>query len=94
MILLEASYYIWMEQSLFQREGDQHPQIEGNSDDLAYVNYTSGSTGKPKGVMLSHRGIVRLVKNQKYINFSKSEVFCNFLLFLLMPQLLKFGEAY
>ena len=67
-----------MEQSLFQREGDQHPQIEGNSDDLAYVNYTSGSTGKPKGVMLSHRGIVRLVKNQKYINFSKSEVFLQF----------------
>ncbi|HFU7084348.1 TPA: amino acid adenylation domain-containing protein [Bacillus cereus] len=65
-------------ESFFQREGDQHPQIEGNSDDLAYVNYTSGSTGKPKGVMLSHRGIVRLVKNQKYINFSKSEVFLQF----------------
>ena len=81
MILLEASYYIWMEQSLFQREGDQHPQIEGNSDDLAYVNYTSGSTGKPKGVMLSHRGIVRLVKIKNTLIFPKVKSFAIFFYF-------------
>ena len=81
MILLEASYCIWMEQSLFQREGDQHPQIEGNSDDLAYVNYTSGSTGKPKGVMLSHRGIVRLVKIKNTLIFPKVKSFAIFFYF-------------
>ncbi|MFI9815103.1 non-ribosomal peptide synthetase [Saccharothrix variisporea] len=31
-------------------------------DDLAYVMFTSGSTGKPKGVAVTHRGIVRLVR--------------------------------
>ncbi|TLD19242.1 hypothetical protein PspLS_09963 [Pyricularia sp. CBS 133598] len=33
-----------------------------SAESLAYVMFTSGSTGKPKGVMVTHRGIVRLVK--------------------------------
>lgn len=32
-----------------------------------YVMYTSGSTGKPKGVIVSHRNVVKLVKNIDYI---------------------------
>jgi amino acid adenylation domain-containing protein len=39
------------------------------SSTLAYVIYTSGSTGKPKGVMVSHRNVVRLVKNTAYFPF-------------------------
>lgn len=41
-------------------------------DNIAYVMYTSGSTGKPKGVMIDHRGIIRLVKNTNYIEFTSS----------------------
>jgi amino acid adenylation domain-containing protein len=37
---------------------------------LAYVNYTSGSTGRPKGVRIIHRGVVRLVKETNYADFS------------------------
>ncbi|WP_028595414.1 non-ribosomal peptide synthetase [Paenibacillus assamensis] len=33
---------------------------------LAYTMYTSGTTGVPKGVMISHRNIVRLVRNIDY----------------------------
>ncbi|MBC9914699.1 non-ribosomal peptide synthetase [Chitinophaga varians] len=33
-------------------------------DDLAYIIYTSGSTGRPKGVMLSHGGVVNMVRSQ------------------------------
>lgn len=42
-------------------------------DSLAYIMYTSGSTGKPKGVMITHQNIVRLVKNNKFIEFQKEE---------------------
>ena len=45
------------------------------SEDLAYVIYTSGSTGKPKGSMIPHRGIVRLVKNTDYAEFTEDDVF-------------------
>ncbi|MBW4560439.1 MAG: amino acid adenylation domain-containing protein [Mojavia pulchra JT2-VF2] len=44
-------------------------------DNLAYVIYTSGSTGKPKGVSVLHRGVVRLVKDTNYVNFSPEDVF-------------------
>ncbi|HEV7515515.1 MAG TPA: amino acid adenylation domain-containing protein, partial [Thermoanaerobaculia bacterium] len=33
---------------------------------LAYVMYTSGSTGTPKGVAVTHRGVVRLVRETGY----------------------------
>ncbi|MEQ9316369.1 MAG: amino acid adenylation domain-containing protein, partial [Henriciella sp.] len=39
-------------------------------DAPAYIMYTSGSTGRPKGVIVPHRGIVRLVRGQDFINFS------------------------
>ena len=45
------------------------------SSNLAYVMYTSGSTGKPKGVSIIHKGVVRLVKNTNYIDFSSEDVF-------------------
>jgi amino acid adenylation domain-containing protein len=34
---------------------------------LALVIYTSGSTGRPKGVMLTHRGVVRLVREAAHL---------------------------
>ncbi|HEY0781546.1 MAG TPA: non-ribosomal peptide synthetase, partial [Thermoanaerobaculia bacterium] len=42
---------------------------------LAYVLYTSGSTGAPKGVEVSHRAVVRLVREVGYMSYGPGEVF-------------------
>jgi amino acid adenylation domain-containing protein/non-ribosomal peptide synthase protein (TIGR01720 family) len=44
-------------------------------DNLAYTIYTSGSTGTPKGVMITHKGVIRLVKNTNYLDFEKNLIF-------------------
>ncbi|MDQ1640627.1 MAG: hypothetical protein QOF62_3966 [Pyrinomonadaceae bacterium] len=54
------------------------PRSDTGADSLAYVMYTSGSTGKPKGVAITHKNIVRLVKNTNYANFTSDEVFLQF----------------
>jgi amino acid adenylation domain-containing protein/non-ribosomal peptide synthase protein (TIGR01720 family) len=53
---------------------DNLPSL-ATGDDLIYVMYTSGSTGKPKGVEVLHRGVVRLVYEPNYAQFSSEEVF-------------------
>jgi amino acid adenylation domain-containing protein len=47
----------------------------GSADGLAYVRYTSGSTGHPKGVAVPHRGVVRLVHDTDWLDFSPQETF-------------------
>ena len=46
-----------------------------DAENLAYIMYTSGSTGQPKGVAIPHRGVVRLVRDTDYADFSPHEVF-------------------
>ena len=59
-------------------EAETNPPSNAGADSLAYVMYTSGSTGKPKGVAVTHKNIVRLVKNTNYANFTSDEVFLQF----------------
>ena len=60
------------------RESPENLEITSGANNLAYVIYTSGSTGKPKGVAVTHRNVVRLVKNTNYASFSADEVFLQF----------------
>ncbi len=45
------------------------------ADALAYVMYTSGSTGRPKGVGVTHRNIVRLVREGGFADLGPDQVF-------------------
>ncbi|HTG35429.1 MAG TPA: amino acid adenylation domain-containing protein [Thermoanaerobaculia bacterium] len=42
---------------------------------LAYMMYTSGSTGRPKGVGVTHRNIVRLVRESGFADLGADQVF-------------------
>ena len=51
------------------------PRVTIAPDDAAYVIYTSGSTGEPKGCIVTHRNVVRLLKNEKMpFDFSARDV--------------------
>jgi amino acid adenylation domain-containing protein len=55
-----------------------NPAVNTTADNLAYVIFTSGSTGRPKGVAVTHRNVLRLVKNTNYASFSADEVFLQY----------------
>jgi amino acid adenylation domain-containing protein len=55
-----------------------NPDSGAGAESLAYIMYTSGSTGKPKGVAVTHRGILRLVRNPNYVRLSTVDVLLQF----------------
>ncbi len=59
----------------FEKDSDENLAPETKPDDLAYIIYTSGSTGTPKGVAVTHRNVVRLVRDTDYAAFSPDETF-------------------
>ncbi len=56
-------------------EKDRNPEVNATAENLLYLMYTSGSTGVPKGVAVHHRGLVRLVKNNHFIDLSEMQTF-------------------
>ncbi|HEU4795979.1 MAG TPA: amino acid adenylation domain-containing protein, partial [Pyrinomonadaceae bacterium] len=56
-------------------ESDQNLDNRITAENLAYVIYTSGSTGRPKGVCVTHRGVVRVVRDTNYARLDQDEVF-------------------
>ncbi|MGW7219884.1 amino acid adenylation domain-containing protein [Streptomyces sp. NPDC054826] len=40
---------------------------------LLYVMYTSGSSGRPKGICITHRNVIRLVRNTNFIDIAPGD---------------------
>ncbi|WP_256081503.1 amino acid adenylation domain-containing protein [Massilia sp. YIM B04103] len=57
---------------------DSAPDSGADAGTLAYVLFTSGSTGQPKGVCVSHRNVVRLVRNNNYCSITPGDVLLQF----------------
>jgi amino acid adenylation domain-containing protein len=60
---------ISLEEAFPETSSGDGPAERHTPDHLAYVMFTSGSTGKPKGASITHRGVIRLVKETNYIQF-------------------------
>ncbi len=52
---------------------DSVPEAPAGPDDLAYVMFTSGSSGTPKGTCVTHRNVVRLVRDTNYVSFGRED---------------------
>ena|GEM_PF-336311 len=47
-----------------------YPEPDGSAlkaSDVVYIVYTSGSTGTPKGVLISHRNVLKVVRNSNFV---------------------------
>ncbi|HEX3131877.1 MAG TPA: amino acid adenylation domain-containing protein, partial [Thermoanaerobaculia bacterium] len=64
--------------TLARTESNLALEEDAQPDDIAYVMYTSGSTGRPKGVAVTHRNVVRLVRDTSFTRFAADEVFLQF----------------
>ncbi|BAY29461.1 amino acid adenylation domain-containing protein [Nostoc carneum NIES-2107] len=60
--------------NLIAEHSPENPSVPITSTNLAYLMYTF-TDEKAKGVSIIHRGVVRLVKNNNYANFSPEDVF-------------------
>ena len=54
------------------------PALAIAADRLAYIMHTSGSTGGPKGVLVTHRNVVRLVRQADHTQLDQDTVFLLF----------------
>lgn len=57
----------------YQSLANSNPQRINAYSDIAYIIYTSGTTGVPKGTLINHRGVVRLVCNTNYVDFTSED---------------------
>ncbi|TCN18914.1 non-ribosomal peptide synthetase, partial [Mesobacillus foraminis] len=62
-----------LEEDGWTQEGDGNLSKVNKPSDTAYIIYTSGTTGKPKGCQISHRNVIKTVKNNGFIEITPDD---------------------
>jgi long-chain acyl-CoA synthetase len=55
--LLEGKKVLDLRAHVLEKKSTEPPDIEINSEDIAFIQYTGGKTGPAKGAMLTHRNV-------------------------------------
>ncbi|MGO4532519.1 amino acid adenylation domain-containing protein [Paenibacillus sp. 2TAF8] len=71
--LMGSVSVILLDVDSFYHEDRTNLNSDTEATDLACIIYTSGTTGKPKGNLVSHRNIVRIVRNTNYIDITEQD---------------------
>lgn len=56
------------------KKSKKNPVNYVSANSPIYVMFTSGTTGKPKGVTITHKNVIRLVKNTNYVDLKKCRI--------------------
>lgn len=62
------------DENLYNDLSTDNLNLKCDIDDVFHIIYTSGSTGVPKGNMIKNRGIIRLLLDTNYVDYSDEDI--------------------
>ncbi|CAM5477683.1 Carrier domain-containing protein OS=Lysinibacillus sphaericus OX=1421 GN=LS41612_16120 PE=3 SV=1 [Lysinibacillus sphaericus] len=64
---------ITLDDSEIYKQETSNPNYNITGKTLAYIIYTSGTTGKPKGILTTHLNVIRIAKENLYLDINEND---------------------